>query len=172
MTRNPLLAALLGFTATAFAQSRPTVPEGIQAPPGEQLVLVAHATGSQIYVCGAGADGKPQWALKAPEAELRDDRGGVIGHHSAGPTWRHKDGSAVTGKAAAKAPSPDPNSVPWLLLTAVSHDGAGVLAHVTSIQRINTKGGQPPTAGCDASKQNTETWIPYTADYYFYAPGR
>lgn len=174
MTRtSPLaLAAWLAFSAMAFAQSRPMVPEGIQPPAGEQLVLVAHATGSQIYVCGASADGKPQWTLKGPEAELRDDRGAVIGHHSAGPAWRHKDGSAVTGKAVAKAPSPDPDSVPWLLLTAVSHEGTGVLARVSSIQRLHTKGGQaPPAEKCDPSKPNVESWIPYTADYYFYAPG-
>ena len=169
---SPLaFVAALAFTAMTFAQPRPMVPDAIQPPAGEHLVLVAHASGSQIYVCGSGADGKPQWTLKAPEAELRDDRGAVIGHHSAGPTWRHKDGSTVTAKAVAKAPAPDPDSVPWLLLTAVSHEEDGVLARVTSIQRIHTKGGQPPAAEkCDASKQNVESWIPYTADYYFYAP--
>lgn len=166
-----MLVGLLGVSA-AYAQSRPEAPDSIKAPAGEQLVLVAHASGSQIYVCGAGADGKPQWTLRAPEAELRDDRGAVIGHHSAGPAWRHKDGSTVTGKAVAKAPSPDPDSVPWLLLTAVSHDGTGVFARVSSIQRLHTKGGQPPAADkCDPSKPSVESWIPYTADYYFYAPG-
>lgn len=166
-----MLVGLLGISA-AHAQSRPEAPDSIKAPAGEQLVLVAHASGSQIYVCGAGADGKPQWTLRAPEAELRDDRGAVIGHHSAGPAWRHKDGSTVTGKAVAKAPSPDPDSVPWLLLTAVSHDGTGVFARVSSIQRLHTKGGQPPAADkCDPSKPSVESWIPYTADYYFYAPG-
>jgi hypothetical protein len=161
----------LGFvTSLALAAAPAAVPEALRVPPGEQLVLVAHASGSQIYLCSAGADGKMQWTLKAPEAELRDDRGAVIGHHSAGPVWRHKDGSAVTGKAVAKAPSPDPDSVPWLLVTAVSHDGTGVLARVSSIQRIHTRGGQaPPAEKCDASKLNTESWIPYTADYYFFA---
>jgi hypothetical protein len=166
------LAALLGFAATAHAQSRPTVPDAIQPPAGEQLVLVAHASGWQIYVCAAGSDGKPQWTLKAPEAQLQDARGAVIGHHSAGPLWKHSDGSAVTGKAVAKVAAPDPDSIPWLLLSVVSHDGNGVLARVSSIQRIHTKGGQPPPAEkCDLSKQSGETWIPYTADYYFYAPG-
>jgi len=31
-------------------------------------------------------------------------------------------------------------------------------------------GQAPPAEKCDASKQNLESWIPYTADYYFYAP--
>jgi hypothetical protein len=167
--------ALLTLTAAAGAQGAaapPAVPDAIKAPAGEQLVLVGHASGSQIYVCGPGADGKPQWTLKAPEAQLRDARGTVIIHHSAGPSWKHNDGSSVTGKAVAKVAAPEADSIPWLLLSVVSHDGSGVLAHITSIQRINTKGGQPPPAAkCDASKQSLETWIPYTADYYFYAPG-
>jgi hypothetical protein len=166
-------AVVLGLAAlAAHPQSRPTVPEAIQAPAGEQLVLVAHASGSQIYVCSAGSDGKPQWTLKAPEAELRDDHGAVIGHHTAGPVWRYKDGSSVTGKAVAKAAAPEADAVAWLLLGAVSHEGTGVLARVSSIQRIHTKGGQPPPADkCGAGQQNVETWIPYSADYYFYAPG-
>lgn len=175
MNPRSIVACCVTLAAATAAPAQiakaPDVPDAIKAPAGEQLVLVAHASGSQIYVCGTTADGKPQWTLKAPEAELRDDRGAVIGHHSAGPAWRHKDGSAVTGKALAKAPSPDADSVAWLLLTAVSHEGTGVLARVSSIQRLHTRGGQaPPAEKCDASKQNLESWIPYTADYYFYAP--
>lgn len=172
---SPLgFVAALGLVAmAAHAQSRPQVPDTIQAPPGEQLMLVAHASGSQIYVCSPGGDGKLQWTLKAPEAELRDDHGAVIGHHSAGPVWRYKDGSSVTGKAVAKTAAPEADAVAWLLLTAVSHDGTGLLAGVASIQRIHTKGGQPPPADkCAAGQENVETWIPYTADYYFYAPGK
>jgi hypothetical protein len=172
-TRIARSAALVLAAAAAHAQNAPPpeVPDAIKAPAASQVVLMARAAGSQIYVCGQGADGKPQWTLKAPEAQLRDARGALIGHHSVGPSWKHIDGSAVTGKALAKAASPDPDSIPWLLVSVVSHEGKGVLERVTSIQRVNTKGGQPPAAGkCDASKQNVEIWIPYSADYYFFAP--
>lgn len=163
--------ACLAAAAVAATPGRPDVPEAIKAPAAEQVVLVAHAGGSQIYVCGKGDDGKPQWTLKAPEAQLRDVKGALIGHHSAGPTWKHLDGSSVTGKLTAKAPSPDPNSIPWLLVTVTSHEGNGVLTRVTSIQRINTRGGAaPPAAKCDPSKPTAETWVPYSADYYFYRP--
>lgn len=175
LMRAAPLAALLMSAAGAHAQAvpRPVVPDAIKAPAGEQVVFLAHAGGSQIYTCGKGDDGKPQWTLKAPEAQLRDTKGALIGHHSAGPSWKHIDGSAVTGKAVAKAPSPDASSVPWLLLTAVSHSGKGMLERVTSIQRVHTRGGQPPPAEkCDPSKPNVETWIPYTADYYFFAPAK
>jgi len=149
---------------------RPDVPDKIKAPAGEEVVLQAHASGSQVYVCQAGTDGKFAWILKAPEAELHDQQGAIIGRHYAGPTWKLDDGSEVMGKAAAKVDSPDSDSIPWLLVTATGHSGDGALNRVTSIQRIHTKGGQPPTDGCDASKQNHEVTSSYTADYYFYVP--
>ena len=162
--------ACLAANAAPQAPSAPEVPDAIKVPQGEKLVLVGHASGSQIYTCTQAADGKWQWTLKAPDAELRDAKGTVIIRHSAGPSWRHNDGSAVTGKAVAHVASPDADAVAWLLLTAVGHDGGGVLAQVTSIQRINTHGGQPPPAAqCDAAKHDAEARTPYTADYYFYA---
>jgi hypothetical protein len=169
------LATLMGFAALAHGQalSRPEVPEAIKAPAAEQVVFRAHASGAQIYVCGPAADGKPQWTLKAPDAELRDDQGALIGHHSAGPSWRHNDGSEVTGKAIARSESPDASSIPWLLVSATGHAGSGVFARVTSIQRLQTLGGQPPPAAtCDPARQKgKEARVPYRADYYFYAPG-
>ena len=160
----------LGFAALAQAQST-GIPTNLQPPAGEKLVLKTHATGWQIYTCGPGTDGKPAWTLKAPDAELHDAHGAVIVHHSAGPTWAHRDGSQVTGKAAAKADAPDGKSIPWLLLTATGHSGKGVLANVSSIQRVHTEGGQPPAASeCDPAKPTPEARSSYTADYYFYAP--
>lgn len=153
-------------------ESAPDVPDSIQAPAGEEVVLMAHASGSQIYTCQAAPDGKFNWTLKAPEAELRDRNDKVIGQHGAGPSWKLKDGSEVTGKAAAKVDSLDSDSIPWLLVKVVSHSGNGALSNVTTIQRVRTRGGQPPTEGCDASHVNTENKSSYTADYYFYAPAK
>jgi len=169
------IAILIAMVTPAGAQgvSRPDVPDKIKAPAGEEVVLEAHATGSQIYVCQTRADGQFAWNLKAPDAELRDQSGGVIGHHFAGPAWKDSDGSEVTGKAVAKVDSPDPNAIPWLLVTATGHSGNGVLSRVTSIQRIRTKGGlAPPADECNAAKQNVEVRSSYTADYYFYAPAK
>jgi hypothetical protein len=168
-----LAHALTNTEAKANAKPLSDIPAGIQTPTGEKLILRAQASGTQIYVCGQGADGKSQWTLKGPQADLHDRKGAVIGHHYAGPAWKHNDGSEVTGKAVAKVDSPDPKSIPWLLLTASGHSGDGVFAQVTSVQRIHTKGGQPPPAtDCDASKVNTEAKSGYTADYYFYSPAR
>jgi hypothetical protein len=158
--------------AASGKESAPDVPDAIQVPAGEEVVFFAHATGSQIYTCQADADGKFSWALKAPDAELHDRNDKVIGQHSAGPTWKLKDGSAVTGKAAAKIDALDPDSIPWLLVKVVSHDGKGALSNVTSVQRVHTHGGQAPAQGCDEAHKGAETKSSYTADYYFFAPGK
>jgi len=173
ITRLLQVAALIGLITPASAQSmpRPDVPEKIKAPTAEEIVLVAHATGSQIYVCQPTADSKLAWTLKAPEAELHDQQGAVVGRHYEGPTWKDNDGSEVTGKATARVDSPERDSIPWLLVTVTGHSGEGVLSRVTTIQRINTTGGQPPPAAdCSPAKQNAEVKSVYTADYYFYAP--
>src|SRR6185312_7662039 len=148
MRRKRLSVAILfAFATLASGQAlpRPDVPEKLAAPPNEQVVLSAHATGSQIYVCKAGSDGKPSWSLKAPEAELRDSQGAVIGRHSAGPAWKYKDGSEITAKSVERLNAPESASIQWLLLTVIDHSGKkGVFTHVTSVQRINTQGGLPP----------------------------
>jgi Protein of unknown function (DUF3455) len=173
ITQLLLIGALIGIALQANGQSvsRPDVPDKIKAPAAEEIVLQAHATGSQIYVCQPGTDGNLAWALKAPEAELHDQQGAIIGQHFAGPTWKDNDGSEVRGKAVAKFDSPDSGSIPWLLVTTTSHSGEGILTRVTSIQRIHTKAGMPPSAS-DCNAPNLEVKSGYTADYYFYAPAK
>ena len=154
------------LTCLAAAQQPP--PQ-LQPPANEQLLLQVHAKGDQVYACKA--DGTQFiWVLKAPDAHLFDKDGKPFGRHFAGPAWEASDGSRVTGKAIANAPSPDPDSIPWLLVSVVGHEGNGVLARITSIQRLNTRGGKAPASGCDAAQAGQELRVPYSADYLFYAP--
>jgi hypothetical protein len=163
--------ALLAIKPAAAQQlAGPDVPEKLSPPATEKLILKAHAKGYQIYVCQPGPDQKLAWVLKAPDAQLFDTRNKLIAKHYAGPTWKHIDGSEVVGKVESRHEKPDSDSIPWLLLTAVSHAGNGVFANVTMIQRLDTKGGQPPQSGCDEAHRNAETKSAYSADYYFYAP--
>ncbi len=192
LMRRPLLAAaaviglpvLISSTPLANAQSNqqkdapakesaPDVPDAIAVPAGLEPVLFVRAKGSQIYTCQAGADGKFSWTLKGPDAELKDRKDKVIGQHSAGPTWKLKDGSEVTGKAVGHVDSLDADSIPWLLVNVESHAGkSGVLTNVTTIQRVHTHGGKPGNDACDESHKDAETKSDYTADYYFYAPAK
>jgi hypothetical protein len=160
-----LLAAGIFLVPSADAQQ---VPQQLNPPPGEKLLLQVQAKGDQIYSCKEEA-GKFAWGLKAPDAQLFDKDGKPFGKHFAGPSWEASDGSRVTGKAVANAPSPDADSIPWLLVTVVGHEGGGVLSPVTSIQRLNTNGGKAPAAGCDAEHLAKEVRVPYTANYLFFA---
>ena len=165
------IAAL--FFILGFGSARPEVPDSLKAPAGEEVILTAHATGVQIYVCQAETEQKSAWVLKAPEAELTDTTGKQIVHHFGGPAWQHIDGSEVTGKVVAKQDAPKADAIPWLLLSAASHTGEGVLARVTTIQRIGTEGGLPPKASdCNVSANGKESRIAYSADYYFCAPAQ
>ena len=154
-------AAAIGLQS-AQAQAQPSAPESLQPPGGQHLVAHAHASGQQIYVC----DGS-KWILRGPDAKLFDEAGRTVGSHFIGPTWQWSDGSQVTGKAIASA-TPDPESIPWLLLTATNHTGDGVMKNVSSIQRLQTKGGKAPAQACDASHRGEQARSSYTADYFFY----
>jgi hypothetical protein len=159
------LLLLLGSLASAPAAETP-LPSAIAAP-GEAVVLTVHAEGAQVYECKAGTDGKPAWAFREPIATLMAD-GKTVGRHYAGPTWEHSDGSAVVGKVAGSAPGTTSDDIPWLKLEVISRRGSGVLTAVTTVQRINTKGGKLEGA-CDEA--GTYRSVPYSADYVFLRKG-
>jgi hypothetical protein len=156
---------LLGSQTNLLAAETP-LPEAIAAP-GEAVVLSTHAEGAQVYECKAAADGKTAWAFREPIATLLVD-GKTVGRHYAGPNWELGDGSAVVGKVTGNAPGATPNDIPWLKLNVVSQRGSGVLTGITTVQRINTKGGKLEGA-CD--KAGSFSNAPYSADYVFLRKG-
>jgi Protein of unknown function (DUF3455) len=158
------LLLLSGLSVSAKAQT--PLPDAI-ASPGETVVLTVHAEGAQVYECKAGADGKLAWAFREPIATLFVD-GKTIGRHYAGPNWEHIDGSAVVGKVTGNAPGATADDIAWLKLQVVSSRGSGVLTGVTTVQRINTKGGKSEGA-CD--KAGTFKSAPYSAEYVFLKKG-
>jgi hypothetical protein len=164
--------SLVNAQTSPPAQTLPEVPEAIQVPEGQRLLVEARATGVQIYICQASADDSAQyeWTLKGLEAELVNQQGQVIGDHYDGPTWESKDGSKVTAQAAAKVDAPQGDGIPWLLLEAQPQSESGVFSQVAWVQRLNTEGGEAPESGCDQASQNREVRVDYVADYYFYGP--
>jgi hypothetical protein len=161
-----LAVASAGLSFSVAAQE---IPQQLQPPANLQLLRQVHAKGDQVYTCKSDA-AQFTWTLKAPAAQLFDKNGKPFGKHFAGPSWEANDGSRVTGKAVANSPSPDADSIPWLLVTILTREGSGVLSQVTTIQRLNTKGGKAPASGCDASHADQEARVPYSAEYRFYAP--
>ena len=77
-------SAMLSSSAAA-QQEMQQVPQQLQPPAGEGLLLRVHAKGDQIYTCKGDA-AQFTWVLKAPEAQLFDKDGNpsaniLPGHH-------------------------------------------------------------------------------------------
>ncbi len=164
--RGLLSLSILALAPLALALRAARAPAEIPAAiaaPGETPVVTLQAAGAQIYECRAGADGTLAWAFREPIATLMLE-GKTIGRHYAGPTWEHADGSAVTGKAAGNAPGATANDVACLKLEVVGRRGNGTLDSVTTVQRINTRGGVLRGA-CEQAGALLS--VPYSADYVF-----
>jgi hypothetical protein len=191
------LAVVAAILLAGCAHDRPRpptdVPPALQAPAGQKLARMLHATGVQIYQCKASAKDPSRytWIYQEPKADLSDGSGKNIGRHYAGPTWEADDGSKVVAEVVARvdaprapgvaapvvtapgvaAPAPaatTPIGIQWLLLRAKSNTGKGIFAKVQSIQRLDTIGGLTPPDPCDATHAEQRTRVPYSADYYFY----
>jgi hypothetical protein len=170
-----VLAALMTLAGQATAHQTPTtaaIPDNLVPAAGSTLLFELHAKGVQIYACEAKSDDATAfvWTFKAPDAELLNKNGQVVGTHFSGPTWQGTDGSAVVAAVAERADSPDAGSIPWLLLEATDHTGTGAFSTVTHIQRLNTSGGIAPETGCDADHAGEEIRVPYEATYAFFYP--
>jgi len=168
-----LVVALSAGMAIAGEKLKPAMPDNLRVAPTHVLLQHSRAAGVQIYECKPAAKDRAglEWQLKAPEADLFDQAGRRIGTHYAGPTWELVDGSKVVGEVLARDAGPDVNAIPWLLLSAKSSSGVGVLGRTVHIQRLNTVGGKAPSAACGAAEAGRELRVPYTASYLFYAAG-
>ncbi|HEY8924349.1 MAG TPA: DUF3455 domain-containing protein [Polyangia bacterium] len=144
----------------------PPPDPALAVPAGNRLAFGLDAEGVQIYQCVASAAGLT-WTFQAPEATLLNPGGQTAGRHFAGPTWQTNDQSSVVGARVAAA-IVDPSAIPWLLLSAVTHDGSGRMAKVSFIQRFDTVGGLAPTTSCETA--GTVARIDYRATYLFYEP--
>jgi hypothetical protein len=152
------VAPLMALASTAFAQ----IPAAVAAP-GQAIVTTVHGVGAQIYECRTDAAGKRTWQFREPVATLLLN-GETVGRHYAGPTWAFDDGSAITGKTVASAPGAAQHDIPWLRLDVITHHGDGELSAVTTVQRINTKGGAI-SGVCHLDGEFLS--VPYAADYVF-----
>jgi hypothetical protein len=105
----------------------------------------------------------------APEAQLVDARGAIVGLHGAGPHWQATDGSRIVGTVKARTDARAADSIPWLLLTTRSVGPDGLFSNVVSVQRVNTAGGAMPATPCTQATSGQTARVPYTADYRMFA---
>ena len=162
----------------------PHAPYNIAVLPPNRPFLVGHAFGTQNYVCLPAGD-QFKFKLFTPQATLFDDEGKQIATHFFSPdpddpngtiraTWQaSRDSSAVWGKVVSgDNATVDPAAIDWLRVTVTANEGApsSLLARTTFIQRVNTVAGLAPDTGCSSAAEVGNTaFVPYSADYIFYA---
>jgi hypothetical protein len=162
--------------------STPEVPANLVVEAGHRAFLIAHALGTQNYMCLPAGSGLA-WTPVGPQATLFDEDGRQLTTHflSLNPlesgvaraTWQHsRDTSAAWAMAiqqSTDAKFVKPGAIPWLLLKVVgAQDGTtgDKLAKTTFIQRVNTVGGPAPTTPC--VKPGARAFVFYEADYVFW----
>ncbi len=144
--------------STASAELPATI-----AAPGEVPVARLHAQGAQIYACNPDQAGQLAWQFREPVATLLDGNK-TVGRHYAGPRWELADGSVLEARVSSRAPGATPQDIPLLKLEVTTSRGSGSLTGVTTIQRIETRGGVAEGA-CPADGALLS--VPYAADYVF-----
>lgn len=157
-----LTCLITPFLALQLSVARAEVPAEIAAP-GENPVATLHAEGAQLYECKADTSGKLAWQFREPIATLLD-KDKTVGRHYAGPNWDLADGSGVSGKVAGRAPGKSAQDIPLLKLEVTARRGTGQISGVTTVQRLNTKGGVAE-GPCDTA--GAFLTVPYSADYAF-----
>jgi hypothetical protein len=162
-------SARLGALALGLVLAAPALGQAGQAPAAFDVadrtaVLTVHAEGVQLYQCKPDAAGHLAWSFREPIATLIGDDGKTIGRHFAGPSWVLDDGGAVKGKLLASAPGAAPGDIPLLKLAVAEQHGAGALAGVSLILRLDTRGGVFSGSCTTAGELHAE---PYSADYVF-----
>jgi hypothetical protein len=163
----------------------PNVPSDLVVSSEHRPYLIAHAVGTQNYVCAPKGIGFA-WKPYGPQATLFDEHGHQIMTHflspnpdedgKARPTWQHsRDTSAVWANPVEDSTDPEfvePGAIAWLKLEIVGRtrgvDGRR-LTDTTYIQRINTVSGVAPETGCsEAGNLGERALVPYETDYVFY----
>lgn len=164
----------------------PSVPPSLAVPSGYTPYTIAHAEGTQNYICMPSGK-SVAWTFLGPQATLfRPDGEQIMTHYlspnpdqdgAARATWRHsRDSSTVWAAAIASYSAPDyveAGAIPWLLLRVVgTEDGptwGDRLSGTAYIQRVNTSGGVAPAEGCRGNADiGTRALVPYTTLYVFY----
>ncbi|MGN6829299.1 DUF3455 domain-containing protein [Paucibacter sp. M5-1] len=167
-----LPVALLGACASTPMMTsmvdNAALPEAVRAPAGSKQTMWTVGAGEITYECRENAAGQYEWVFVTPVATLKNAAGAVVGKYYGGPTWEANDGSKVTGKQLAVAPS-TPGNIPLQLVKADPAMGMGAMQGVSHIQRLKTQGGVAPAAACGMTNKGERRQVAYQADYVFYS---
>jgi hypothetical protein len=163
-----LLIALL--TACAAEPIRMPVPANL-VPGGEREVERLVARGVQTYECRAkpGDAASAGWIYVAADLEMLDAAGGAVGRHTFAPAvWEAPDGSKLIGEIRARADAPQTGNGQWLLVSTRSVGAEGRFSKITSLQRLNTRGGVAPLHDCDPKRLGAKERVPLIAEFVLF----
>jgi hypothetical protein len=164
--------ALALLTACASPPPQTAVPANL-VPTGERQVERLAAHGLQTYECRVtpGDASSAAWVYVASSLELLDANDKPAGRHTyPPPVWEAPDGSKFAGTQKARADAPEAGAAPWLLISTKSTGAEGRFAKITSLQRVNTKGGVAPASGCDLKAIGKKEQVPLRADLILFSP--
>lgn len=170
MTFGAVLSGCAGMPSAMASFSQGALPEAVRVPSGHRVALETVGEGEITYECRAKANvaGAFEWVFVGPKAALKGRTGSKVGSYYGPPaTWEADDGSKVTGSQLAVA-SAESGNIPLQLVKANPASGHGAMSGVTYIQRVATRGGTAPTAGCDESRVGRKEVVQYRADYIFW----
>jgi len=141
-------------------------------PAGNTRIATYYAVGVQKYKARIKAGTDPvqyEWVFVAPQASLYNNTNAKVGTHGAGPYWEVSTMDSIFAQQfspARTAPSPDIESIDWLLLMPkTGTTPTGIFADVDYIQRIATKDGKAPVIPPASLTQTAE--VKYKAVYRF-----
>lgn len=156
-------------TTPAFALLEPQgLAPRLAAPASERPAFMLSGNGVMIYQCKATL-ANPNvyaWYFVAPDATLYDGAHEVARMATPNTLESLDDASSLSG--VLRAAQPSPGALPWTLSQAQPVGETGLFADVSSMQRVNTRGGLPPAGGCNADNDGAESRVAFSADYYFY----
>lgn len=150
------------------------IPEILNVPEGNKLVLQTFAKGVQIYEVKRKATDPNafEWVNIAPSATLyaKPEFVNPLIDHFAGPSWQFIKGPEKGETVVAtrsQGITVDQTAIQWLLLEAVK-DRSTPDNKITFVQRICTVGGLAPTTVPSEANLGQIDSTPYTASYLFY----
>jgi len=143
------------------------LPRVLQLDAGLELQSTLDAHGQEIYTCRQVPDGLV-WVDRGSEATLVDATRRTAGLVASGHYRLGDDGVALVEQVQAEVRVRD-DALDWRLSRvsrASGSRGAGPLAQVSAIRRVQTWGGLPPSDTCDLDGRTL--FVPFRAVYQFY----
>jgi hypothetical protein len=166
------------FNEARFFQLPAQTMRRLSVPTGLHKGLTLEGTGVATYEAQPNPrdNRKLSWILKGTTAELSEfepepgarENNPTLVRISSDSVWTATDGGKIQTKALKTVPAPVSISLPWVSYDVVKTNARGVLSGYSTIQRVQTHGGQAPVKPPRHTGEIVKTR--FAAEYWFYGP--